>query len=281
MLKRIGLGVAAVIALLVVAAAVLATQLPGIGAGALLFPSRRVNTHATPAACADHDFSADGVTLRGWQCKTSVERKGTVVYLHGIADNRGSSIGAIDRLLPLGFDVVAYDARAHGDSGGEHSTYGFYEKHDLQRVLDEAGIEHAIVIGHSLGAAIALQAAAIDPRIRAVVAASTFSDLRTVATERAFYFPAWSIEPAFRRAESIGKFAVDEVSPVLAAARITVPVLLIHGEKDQDTNKAHSDRVFAALRGPKELLIVKDAGHNDVMSSRVWRDIERWLTTLP
>lgn len=201
--------------------------------------------------------------------------------MHGIADNRGSSVGAIDRLSRLGFDVVAYDARAHGSSGGEYSTYGFYEKRDLQRVLDQLGIDSATVIGHSLGAAIALQAAAIDPRIRAVVAASTFSDLRTVATERAFYFPSWSIEPAFKRAESVGEFAVDEVSPVLAAARITVPVLLIHGENDQDTNKAHSERVFAELRGPKELLIAKDAGHNDVLSSRVWTDIERWLTALP
>lgn len=281
MLKRIGIGLAVVVGLLLLGLAVLATQLPGIGAGALLFPTRRVNAAPTPAACTDREFVSDGLTLKGWHCRTNNGRKGTVVYLHGIADNRGSAIGAIDRLLPLGFDVVAYDARAHGDSGGDRSTYGFYEKRDLQRVLDQLPIDGAILIGHSLGAAIALQAAAIEPRIRGVVAASTFSDLRTVATERAFYFPTWSLGPAFKRAEHDGQFIVDEVSPVLAARQISVPVLLIHGENDRDTKRSHSERVFDALRAPKELLIVKGAGHNDVLTSRVWTDIERWLTALP
>lgn len=281
MLKRIGIGTTAVATVLLLGLALLASQLPGIGAGALLFPTRRVNAVAIPAACVDRAFTASGLTLRGWDCRTRVARKGTVVYLHGIADNRGSSVGAIDRLLPLGFDVVAYDARAHGESGGDRSTYGFFEKRDLQQVLDQLQVDRAIVIGHSLGAAIALQAAAVEPRIQAVVAASTFSDLRTVATERAYYFPSWTLAPAFNRAERDGQFIVDEVSPVLAAARITVPVLLIHGEHDRDTNRAHSERVFAALGGPKELLIVKGAGHNDALRSDVWVDIQRWLATLP
>ena len=282
MLKRIGIGVGAVVALLLLGVALLAWQLPGIGAGALLFPTRRATTAPTPAGCVDRSFAGEGVTLAGWHCRTTAsERKGTVLYLHGIADNRASAIGPIRTLLPLGFDVVAYDSRAHGNSEGDRCTYGFHEKRDLLRVLDQLEIDRAIVIGHSLGAAVALQAAAIEPRIRAVVAASTFSDLRTIATERALYFPSWSIGAAFERAERDGRFVVNDVSPVAAAAQITVPVLLIHGENDVDTNRAHSERVFAALRGSRELLIVNGAGHNDALTSRVWMDIERWLSALP
>ena len=73
--------------------------------------------------------------LKGWQCRTSAVRLGTLVYLHGITDNRTSAAGIIERFGRRGFDVVAYDSRAHGESEGEACTYGFFEKQDLHRVL--------------------------------------------------------------------------------------------------------------------------------------------------
>lgn len=86
---------------------------------------------------------------------------------------------------PRGFDVVAYDSRAHGESDGDVCTYGFYEARDLHRVLDTVAPGPVVLFGTSLGAAVALQETAGDPRVTAVVAAETFSDLRTVASERA------------------------------------------------------------------------------------------------
>src|SRR6185436_14421434 len=111
--------------------------------------------------------------------------RGTIVYLHGVADNHSSAAGVIRRFLPRGFLVIAYDSRAHGDSDGAACTYGFYEKADLRRVIDALPPGPVALIGTSLGAAVAVQAAAGDSRVTTVVAAETFSDLRTVATERA------------------------------------------------------------------------------------------------
>jgi uncharacterized protein len=281
LMKRLVIGISAVGILGLILVAIAASQLPAVGAGALLFPSRHVNTHKTPAQCLERKFSAAGITLSGWQCKTDVSpRRGTVVYLHGIADNRGSALTAIQRFLPLGFDVVAYDSRAHGASEGDRCTYGYFEKRDLQAVLDQLDATNVVLIGHSLGAAIALQAAAVEPRVKAVVAAASFSDLRTIATERATMFPAWSLGPAFTRAERDGRFVVDEVSPVIAAARISIPVLIVHGANDRDTALAHSQRVFAALNGPKEMITVPGAGHNDVLRTAVWNQIQHWLSTV-
>jgi pimeloyl-ACP methyl ester carboxylesterase len=276
---RVGLAVVAVLAL--VAIGVAASQLPAIGAGALLYPTRRINTQTMPAGCVERKFDGVEVVLDAWQCRsTAAERRDTIVYLHGIADNRGSAAGAIARLLPLGFDVVAFDSRAHGGSGGERCTYGYFEKRDLQKVIDQLGVGSVILIGHSLGAAVALQTAAIDPRVRATVAASTFSDLRTVASERVPFLPAWSLGPAFARAEQDAHFVVDEVSPLRAAANIRVPVLLIHGADDRETRPVHSSRVLAALAGPKELVTVANAGHNDALRADVWPRIETWLSAL-
>jgi dipeptidyl aminopeptidase/acylaminoacyl peptidase len=65
---------------------------------------------------------------------------------------------------------------------------------------------------------------------------------------------------------------------VLAAARIKAPVLLIHGDRDRETPPAHSRRVFEALTGPKRLILVPGAGHNQSLrSAEVWSEIDRWI----
>jgi uncharacterized protein len=270
------LGWSSIIAILAGAAAV--SQLPAAGAGGLLHPARHRVVRPAPEGCEDATFAGAGIRLRGWRCRTTATRRATIVYLHGIADNRTSAAGIVQRFGPQGFDVVAYDSRAHGESDGDSCTYGFFEKQDLHRVVDTLAGAPVILLGVSLGAAVALQEAADDPRVHGVVAAETFSDLRTVAVERApFFFTTWAIRKAFQLAAERGRFAIDEVSPVSAAARITVPVLLIHGAADADTSPEHSQRVFAALRGPKELILVRGAAHNESLQPQVWAAIEKWI----
>ena len=180
--------------------------------------------------------------------------------------------------MARGFDVVAYDSRAHGESAGDVCTYGFYEKEDLRRVLDRVTAKPVVLMGMSMGAAIALQEAAADRRIAAVVAVSPFADLRTAASERAPFFASkGNLADAFKLAEQQGNFRVDDVSPVAAAARITAPTLIIHGERDDETPPAHSQRIFAALHEPKRLIVVPAAGHNHVLNAQIWNEIDGWL----
>jgi len=260
------------------AAVFVVSQLPVIGAGGLLHPARARVQRAAPATCEEAVFAGAGVTLQGWRCHATGSWRGTIVYLHGIADNRTSSEGVVQRFGHRGFDVVAYDSRGHGNSEGDVCTYGFFEKRDLHRVLDTIRPGPIILMGTSLGAAVALQEAADDTRVTSVIGAEAFSDLRTVATERApFFFTTGTIRRAFQLAGEQGHFDVDAVSPELAAARITAPVLLIHGATDVETRPEHSRRVFAALKGPKRLIVVPNAGHNGSLRSEVWQQIERWI----
>lgn len=252
---------------------------PPVAAGGLLHPWRRPVTQAPPPGCRDATFDGEGVTLRGWQCQAVGPRRGTLVYLHGVADNRTSAVGAIQMLTTAGLDVVAYDSRAHGESTGTACTYGYLEKQDLRRVVARLAPGHVVLLGTSLGAAIALQDAPDDSRISGVVAAETFSDLKTVARERApCILTNRMIRRAFALAESQGGFRVDEVSPEAAARRIRIPVLLIHGAADIDTSPDHTRRVFAALAGPKALVLVAGAHHNDSLNAPdTWRRIRTWL----
>jgi uncharacterized protein len=260
---------------------VAAGQAASAAAGALLHPVRRAVDRRPPTGCADETFAGADVVLRGWRCQRLGEKRGTLVFLHGVAANRADVVGLAARFTGRGFDVVAYDSRAHGESGGDACTYGFWEKSDLRRVLDTVA-EPVVLLGTSLGAAVALQEAADDGRVAGVVAAEVFSDLRTVARERAPWFLTEAIiQRAFAIAEDRGRFRVDEVSPVDAARRIRVPVLLVHGAQDVDTPPDHSRRVLAALAGPKDLVLVEGAGHNQSLGGEpVWQRIERWIDDL-
>jgi hypothetical protein len=202
------------------------------------------------------------------------------VYLHGVADNRSSAVGVVEWFTQRGFDVIAYDSRAHGQSEGSVCTYGFYEKRDLKGVIDSLPSGPIVVMGHSLGGAVAIQGAAVDDRITGVIAAEAFSDLRTIATERAPWFlPRPVIARALRVAEEHGHFDVAAVNPAAAAASLRIPVLLIHGANDVDTRPDHSRRILVALKGPKQLLLVPGAGHNQSLNNPVaWVGIERWLS---
>lgn len=278
--RRLTQVVSILIALLLIGAAILAPQLPELGAGALLFPTRRDTGRPMPETCIERQFAGAHGPLSGWQCDTHAARvRGTVIYLHGIADDRGSAYGVVTRFLPLGFNVIAYDSRAHGRSSGDQCTYGYFEKQDLRRVIAQLGDDPIVLIGHSLGAAVALQTAAVEPRVRVVVAASTFSDLRSIATERApFVFSKSMIDAAFSIAEQRAHFVVDDVSPVRAATDVRAPVFLIHGANDRETPPIHSERVLKALSGAKRLLIVPDASHNDVLwHDAVWAEIKQWI----
>ena len=132
--RRLAQAVSILIALLLIGAGVIATQLPEMGAGALLFSTRRDSGRPMPPTCVERQFAGAQGPLSGWQCDTpTVPVRGTIIYLHGIADDRGSAYGVVTRFLPAGFNVVAYDSRAHGRSSGDLCTYGYFEKDDLRR----------------------------------------------------------------------------------------------------------------------------------------------------
>ena len=93
------------------------------------------------------------------------------------------------------------------------------------------------------------------------------------------WLPAWTIRDAFDVAEDRGRFRVASVSPEAAAARsVRAPVLFLHGERDADTSPAHTQRVYRALGGPKRMLMVEGAGHNQsLQSSAVGTRSTAWI----
>src|SRR5437588_4907962 len=123
----------------------------------------------TGATKTDFEVKArDGVVLRGWKVKPHLPSGDWVLLFHGVSDNRTGMLGAAEFLVRHHFSVVTMDARAHGKSGGSMATYGWMERYDTVAITDELfateEVKHLYALGASMGGAIALQSAAVEPR---------------------------------------------------------------------------------------------------------------------
>jgi len=254
-----------------------------LGAGALhpmnLNPQRLEQTmqmiDRTRALKEDFDVRAsDGVQLRGWKIRPVSPNGDWVLLMHGVSDNRTGVLGPAEFLLRHGYSVVMMDSRAHGQSGGTTATYGWIERHDMVAIDDALysteKVRHLYALGVSMGASIALQTAAIDPRIERVVAEDPFANLREVSYDYAglelspllgktIFRPVTMI--GLNQAEKEGGFKADNVSPEKAVAERPFPVLLICGTRDHRIPCRHAERIYRAARGTKELWIVDGARH--------------------
>jgi uncharacterized protein len=229
----------------------------------------------TGATKEDFEVRApDGVALKGWKVRARQPNGEWIIVLHGVSDNRTGNVGHAEFLLRNGYSVAMMDSRAHGKSGGAMATYGLLERHDTAAIVDALTatehISHVGALGVSLGAAIALQSAGIDPRIAAVVAEDPFANLREVTYDygglditpllgKTLFRPASIV--ALREMERAGGFSPDDVSPEKAVASRPFAVLIICGTRDHRIPCRHAERVYNAAIGPKELWEVDGAGH--------------------
>jgi pimeloyl-ACP methyl ester carboxylesterase len=228
----------------------------------------------------------DGILLRGWIVRPAHPNGSWVLLFHGVADNRIGVVSQSEFLLRAGYSVVMMDARAHGASEGTIATYGWLERNDTRAIIDallhsesstsltsstsSTSFSHVFALGESMGAGIALQSAAADPRIEAVVAEASFANLREASYDYAglrrsplfgmtvFRPFSWTL---LYRGEELTGFPIAEVSPEKAVASRPFPMLLICDEKDEALPCRHTRRIYAAARGPKQLWEVPGAFH--------------------
>jgi hypothetical protein len=255
----------------------------------------------------DFDVRApDGILLHGWIVRPDRPNGNWVLLFHGVADNRVGVIGQSEFLLRAGYSVVMMDARAHGTSEGQLATYGWLERNDTKSIIDalltqlrrrrtdvqmQPGYRppqslgdfseqtpyppprptpRIFALGESMGAGIALQSAAADPRIEGVVAEASFANLREATYDyaglRKSPFLGKTIFRPFSwmllyRGEKLTGLPVAEVSPEKAVAARAFPVLLICDEKDEALPCRHTQRIYDAAIGLKQFWEVPGAFH--------------------
>jgi alpha-beta hydrolase superfamily lysophospholipase len=215
--------------------------------------------------------TADGERLAGWVV-TPPRPHATLVLFHGVRHNREQLLGRIVFFSRAGYRCLAFDHRAHGQSTGKRTTFGFHESRDVAAVLR---IVHACwpeqpcaALGLSMGAAALCYAAEWTCRLHALVLESVYHDIyRAFVTRMAMYPPfvrnldhaiLWVTER--RLGLRLAQLAPADYMAALAPA----PILLVTGADDPHATPLDTLRLYERCREPRDLLVISDAGHNDV-----------------
>lgn len=212
--------------------------------------------------------SEDSTSLHGWLLPAQGESRGTILFLHGNAENISTHIGSVHWLPEAGYNVFLLDYRGYGKSQGQPNVAGSLA--DIETALrfvtrdERLNAKGVVVFGQSLGGALAIVASAQSKHralIQAVITESAFSDFRSIAREKlnAFWL-TWPLQ------YPLSWLVTGDYSPLLAISTLhSTPVLIIHGELDPVVPPHHGERLYAAAREPHQLWILPNGRHIDAM----------------
>lgn len=234
----------------------------------IYFPSPELGATPVDAGLSFEDVvftSADGVALHGW----FVPGSGRVTWLwfHGNAGNISHRVPDIRRFHQrLGVNILIFDYRGYGRSGGTPSEEGIYRDAlaalEVLRKRGDVDTDALVYFGRSLGAAVAIELATRHPP-RGLVVEGAFDSVPAMARHAYPFLPVW---PLLRtRYDSLSKIRSVEA-----------PLLVAHAERDEVVPLEMGKRLFEAAREPKSFYLVAGAHHND--TSTVGG--ERYLTVL-
>jgi len=240
----------------------------------------RENAGLTPASFnlpfEEVSFQArDGVPLKGWWVGAPQARC-TVVLVHGLNRSRIEMVKKVPFLHERGWNALLFDLRHHGASGGNVSSFGYFEKQDAHAAVELARSRAAgpvVLWGVSLGAATATLAAADDPGVAGLVCDSSYRSLRDTVSHHlelarswAWWMravPSWPVgaEVLFWISRK-GGFDVDAVDVRAAAARMAGrPCLFVCNSGDERMPAEIAFELKAAAGDRARVLVVPGHSH--------------------
>jgi len=214
--------------------------------------------------------SKDGTRIHGWYCPAE-KPQAVMLYCHGNGGNLAGRASTLKFLRQkMNISVLIFDYRGYGRSDGTATVAGAIEdaraaRKELAKIasVDESAI---VLLGRSLGGAIAIQLAADNPP-RGLIIENTFASLRDVARE---HFPklAWLVPK-------------NKLDSVQAVAQVHCPILQCHGDADRVISFDSGRRLFAAASEPKQFVRLNGSGHNDQPTDHYYQAMASFLSQLP
>jgi alpha-beta hydrolase superfamily lysophospholipase len=214
--------------------------------------------------------TTDGLSLVGRRWLTPGRPEAAVVIVHGFsATSECPNVSELAAALHAdGFDVVTYDARGHGGSGGE-STLGDHEEHDVAAAvaLARERTRRVVVVGASMGGIAALRYAVADPEIGGAVVVSCPAAWRLPRSVRGVLGAVMTRTSAGRKLTArlcgvrIARHWTNPLPPVVLATRVNVPIAYVHGRNDRFISYHDAEILAAATPEPSRLTLVPGMGH--------------------
>lgn len=254
----------------------------------LYFPSHEVYSTPAHAGLEYKELTlktTDGVEISAWHIPADNAR-GLLIFCHGNAGNISHRVDSIGIFHRLGLDVLIFDYRGYGRSGGSPDEEGTYLDAEAawDYAVDELKVEpdRIILFGRSLGAAVAAELAVRKAGAGGAGTSKGPSPPAGLILESSFtsvpdlgarFYP-------FLPVRLLARYKYDTINKV---KELSVPTLVIHSLEDEIAPYEHGRRIFAAAAGPKEFLQIS-GGHNDgfyafgdVYEDGIKRFLDRWL----
>jgi uncharacterized protein len=200
--------------------------------------------------------SGRAIRIAGWWMAHSPPTDRCALILHGYADAKVGGIAWAPLLRDLGFNCLAIDLRAHGESQGTFTTAGFYERYDIVQVIDQMRAlwpeqtGQLVLFGVSLGAAAAAATAAMRDDLAAVILESPYLDFPSAVLSHAGNLPVpgrYFQRLAIWLSERIAHADYSEVRPVDMIGRIRCPLLVVQSGDDPFVPGPDQEAIAAAV----------------------------------
>ncbi|KTD10953.1 Alpha/beta hydrolase family protein [Legionella gratiana] len=192
----------------------------------------------------------DELTLSSWY-KPPMDKKPTILYLHGNAGHIGYRMYLARQFISAGFGVLLLEYRGYGGNPGSPTELGFYQDgRAAMQFLRQQGIQenNIVLYGESLGTGVATQLAT-EFSICALVLQSPFSSLTALARYHYFWLPI----PVIDKYDSLSRIQ-----------KIQAPILIVHGQLDEIVPYTQGLTLFHFANQPKKWLEFPDKGHHNL-----------------
>jgi fermentation-respiration switch protein FrsA (DUF1100 family) len=225
---------------------------------ALLFPvPQTVRTSPQAAGFPEAEehvlATADGEKVIVWHVPAKPGHP-VVLYFHGNGDFLAGFFGRFHDLIADGTGIVALSYRGYAGSSGQPSEQGLLRDAAAAYAFTAAryGADRIIVWGFSLGTGVAVALAAEQPVARLILEAPYTSIVDVAASGFPFVPVRWFLRDRFHSDQRI--------------ARVTAPLLIMHGTSDATIPIALGERLFALAHEPKQFVRFPGGGHADLDS---------------
>ena len=209
-----------------------------------------------------------GEKILAWYAKAKPGQP-TLLYFHGNGGSLASRAERIRKYAALGRGVFMMTYRGYGGSTGEPSEAANIADAKLAYdTLVKAGVAGTDIIlyGESLGSGVAVQVAA-EKQAAGLVLDAPYTRLVDVAAGR---YPWVPVRLLMRDRYDSARYLPD----------LKLPLLIVHGDQDQTVPVEMGRRVFELAGGPKEIAILKGAGHNDHFKFGSFEAVNDWIDRL-
>lgn len=209
--------------------------------------------------------TTDGLKLEAWYRKAE-KGKQTILYLHGNAGHLGYRSFKIKDYLDAGLGVLLLGFRGYGNNPGNPTESNLYidGKAALKFLSGKKiPLSKIVVYGESLGTGVAIEITRNLP-VHSLILEAPFSSIAEIAAHHYFYLPTTLL-------------LKDKYESIKKINEIVSPIYFVHGKQDRIIPWKFGKKLFEAAPDSKDLLLIPDAGHNNLYDFGVSRNIVEFI----